>query len=47
LLANLKESRTIIEAVLQKLPDLFKGTQNPNNNLGAALQAATKLIVRR
>lgn len=47
LLVNLTESRGVIEAFLEKLPDMFKETTNIKNALGSALQAAFKLVVSR
>ncbi|KAH8556251.1 hypothetical protein BGW37DRAFT_417351 [Umbelopsis sp. PMI_123] len=44
LLVNLTESRAVIEAFLEKLPDLFKETTNIKNAAGSALQAAFKLV---
>ncbi|CAH1759678.1 6947_t:CDS:10 [Entrophospora sp. SA101] len=44
LLVNLKESRTVVEALLSRLGDTFKDTQIVNNALGSALLAAYKLI---
>ncbi|GAB5591350.1 COPII subunit [Umbelopsis nana] len=44
LLVNLTESRGVIEAFLEKLPDMFKETTNVKNALGSALQAAFKLV---
>ena len=47
LLVNLTESRGVIEAFLEKLPDMFKETTNIKNALGSALQAAFNLVVSR
>ncbi|KAJ2963416.1 hypothetical protein NQZ79_g1574 [Umbelopsis isabellina] len=44
LLVNLTESRSVIEAFLEKLPDMFKDTTNIKNALGSAMQAAFKLV---
>jgi protein transport protein SEC24 len=45
LLVNLTESRPVIEAFLEKLPDMFKDTTNIKNAAGSAMQAAFKLVV--
>ncbi|KAI8911333.1 Sec23/Sec24 trunk domain-containing protein, partial [Powellomyces hirtus] len=44
LLVSLTESRSLIEALLQRLADMFKNTQNVGNVLGRAVQAAHKMI---
>ena len=46
LLANLAESRTIIDNLLDRLPEIFKSTQIAANALGAALQVGQKMVVR-
>jgi protein transport protein SEC24 len=46
LLVNLTEARTALESLLGRLNDMFKDNQRVNGALGAALQAAYKLIVR-
>ena len=45
LLVNLRDSRTIIDSLLQLLPGMFKENREVNSCLGAALQAAYKLVV--
>jgi protein transport protein SEC24 len=45
LLVNMSESREVIETLLQRLPEMFRSTQNTNNALGPALLAAQKLVV--
>ena len=47
LLANLAESEQPLTALLERMPEMFKTTHNNSNALGAALQAAVKLTVRR
>lgn len=47
LLVSLSESRSVIEAFLERLGDMFRPTQNPANCLGRALQFSFKLLVRR
>jgi protein transport protein SEC24 len=44
LLVNLTACRPAIENLLQKLPDMYKHTVDNKNCLGAALQAAMKLM---
>ncbi|KAJ3278706.1 COPII subunit [Borealophlyctis nickersoniae] len=44
LLVSLSESRAVIETLLQRLGDIFKNTQNVQNVLGRAIQAAHKMI---
>ncbi|CAG8554291.1 7755_t:CDS:10 [Diversispora eburnea] len=44
LLVNLSESRTVVESLLSRLGDMFKGTQIVGNSLGSALLAGFKLI---
>ncbi|KAJ3317081.1 COPII subunit, partial [Gonapodya sp. JEL0774] len=44
LLINLGESRPQLEALLERLGDMFKSTQQTQNALGAALQVVFKLI---
>ncbi|KAI8369387.1 Sec23/Sec24 trunk domain-containing protein [Radiomyces spectabilis] len=44
LLVNLRDSKSILENLLQKLPDMFKDTVNVNNALGPALQAAYEML---
>ena len=46
LLANLTESKSSVIKLLEQLPEIFKTTQNVQNALGPALQAAQKLLVR-
>jgi ABC-type transporter Mla subunit MlaD len=45
ILVNLAEAKTAIESLLSRLSDMFKDTHNVGNALGAALQAAFKLVV--
>lgn len=45
ILVNLVEAKTAIESLLSRLSDMFKDTHNTGNALGAALQAAFKLVV--
>ncbi|KAG0088911.1 COPII subunit [Podila epicladia] len=44
LLCNLSDCRSTLEALLNRLNDMFKDTQNVGNALGPALQSAYKLI---
>ncbi|KAI5475328.1 hypothetical protein MNV49_001632 [Pseudohyphozyma bogoriensis] len=44
ILVNLVEAKAAIESLLTRLSDMFKDTHNVGNALGAALQAAFKLI---
>ncbi|TPX48602.1 hypothetical protein SeMB42_g02938 [Synchytrium endobioticum] len=44
LLVNLTECRQIVETLLKRIPEMFASTQNVQNALGPALQAASKLI---
>ena len=44
ILVNLAESKAGIESLLTRLSDMFKDTHNTGNALGAALQAAFKLV---
>jgi protein transport protein SEC24 len=44
LLVPLSENRKCIENLLNKLPNIFKDNKEPQNNLGAALNAAQKLL---
>ncbi|KAG0339230.1 COPII subunit, partial [Podila humilis] len=44
LLCNLSDCRATLEALLTRLSDMFKDTQNVGNALGPALQSAYKLI---
>ncbi|KAJ3014838.1 COPII subunit [Thoreauomyces humboldtii] len=44
LLVSLTESRPLIEALLQRMADMFKNTTNVGNALGRAIQAAHKMI---
>ncbi|KAF9117183.1 COPII subunit [Mortierella sp. AM989] len=44
LLCNLKECRSTLEALLNRMSDMFKDTQNVGNALGPALQAAYKMV---
>lgn len=45
LLVSLTESRSVIESLLQKLPNMFRSTQNVRNSLGKALHFAYKMLV--
>ena len=45
LLVNLAESKTVVEGLLAKLPNMFQGTQNVDNAFGVALKAAFEIIV--
>ena len=45
LLINLTECRAGIESLLSRLNEMFKDTHTVGSALGAALQAAYKLIV--
>jgi protein transport protein SEC24 len=47
ILVNLVEAKSAIESLLSRLNDMFKDTHNTGNALGAALQAAFKLVVSR
>ncbi|KAI7869365.1 Sec23/Sec24 trunk domain-containing protein [Spinellus fusiger] len=44
LLVSLSESKAVISALLEKLPEMFKDTLIVNNALGSALQAAYQLV---
>uniref|UniRef100_T1J206 Sec23/Sec24 trunk domain-containing protein n=1 Tax=Strigamia maritima TaxID=126957 RepID=T1J206_STRMM len=44
LLVNLSESKELIQDLIQQLPLKFMESQNPDSAMGAALQAAFKLI---
>ena len=44
LLVSLSENRNCIENLLSRLPDIFKNNCETQNNLGAALKAAHKLL---
>ncbi|KAG0009170.1 COPII subunit [Entomortierella chlamydospora] len=44
LLCNLKECRPTLEALLNRMSDMFKDTQSVGNALGPALQAAYKMV---
>ncbi|CAO3612248.1 unnamed protein product [Mucor hiemalis] len=44
LLANLTESMSTLQTLLEKLPDMFKDSVNVNSALGTGLQAAFKLL---
>ncbi|KAF9346231.1 COPII subunit [Mortierella sp. AD094] len=44
LLCNLRECRPTLEALLNRMSDMFKDTQNVGNALGPALQAAYKMV---
>lgn len=46
LIVNLKEREELVRDLLAQLPTKFQGTHDTNNALGAALQAAYKLMVR-
>ena len=46
LLINLAECRAGVEALLSRLNDMFKDNHAVGSALGAALQAAYKLVVR-
>lgn len=45
ILVNLVEAKVAIESLLTRLSDMFKDTHNVGSALGAALQAAFKLVV--
>lgn len=45
ILVNLVEAKAAIESLLTRLGEMFKDTHDVGNGLGAALQAAFKLIV--
>lgn len=45
LMVNLVESRTAVDDLLQKMKTMYTNTHTPANCLGAALQAARKLLV--
>lgn len=45
ILVNLVEAKAAVESLLTRLSDMFKDTHNVGNALGAALQAAFKLVV--
>ena len=47
LLVNLSESRDLVQDLLTQLPDWFSSSQSTRCCLGAALQAAYKLVVSR
>ena len=47
LLVNLNESRDLVQDLLPQLPDWFASSQSTRSCLGAALQAAYKLVVSR
>jgi protein transport protein SEC24 len=47
LLVNIETSKTAIENLLKKLPDMFKNNHVVGNALGPALQAAFKLVVSK
>lgn len=44
LLVNLSESKVVVEALLNKLPNMFQGTQNVDNAFGVALKAAFEIV---
>jgi protein transport protein SEC24 len=44
LLVNLSESKSAVLSLLEKLPELHKGSQNVGNALGPALQAAQQML---
>ncbi|KAF9131018.1 COPII subunit [Mortierella sp. 14UC] len=44
LLCNLSECRPVLEALLNRMSDMFKDTQNVGNALGPALNSAYKLV---
>ena len=46
LLANLGESRELVKDLLNQIPTKFLNSHDTNSSLGAALQAAYKLMVR-
>ncbi len=46
LLINLKECKELIIDLLQQIPNRFANDHDKNSALGAALQAAYKLMVR-
>ena len=45
LIVNLKEREELVRDLLVQLPMKFQGTHDTNSALGAALQAAYKLMV--
>lgn len=45
LIVNLKEREELVRDLLTQLPIKFQGTHDTNSALGAALQAAYKLMV--
>lgn len=47
LIVNLKEREELVRDLLTQLPIKFQGTHDTNSALGAALQAAYKLMVRK
>lgn len=47
LLANLTESIQSLKTLLEKLPSMFKDSVNVNSALGAGLQAAFKMLVKK
>lgn len=47
LLVNLKECKELVKDLLVQLPKRFADAYDPKSALGAALQAAFKMIVRR
>ena len=46
LLVNLQESKELVTDLLSKLPEMFATNTETGSALGAALQAAYKLMVR-
>lgn len=46
LIVNLKEREELVRDLLTQLPIKFQGTHDTNSALGAALQAAYKLMVK-
>lgn len=45
LLVNLNESKKLVSELLNELPAMFENNMDTGNALGAALQAAYKLMV--
>ncbi|CAM9819574.1 unnamed protein product, partial [Phaeothamnion confervicola] len=44
LLANLSDSRKVVESLLEALPTMFAGTRNTESCLGSALSAAGRVM---
>jgi protein transport protein SEC24 len=45
MLVNLADSRSVVESLLNKLPNMFPGTQNAEAATGVALKAAFEVVV--